>query len=64
MEPLEPSSSRRSARTVQTTIPTVRRTNQYKLQTTCEQEQALQAVLWRRRVLYNTAPEQQITWWR
>ena len=43
---------------------TVRKTFQYKLQPTRAQEQALEMVLWRCRVLYNTALEQRITCWR
>src|SRR5215813_3091246 len=45
-------------------VPTVRKTFQYKLQPTPQQERALDEVLWRCRVLYNTALEQRITWWR
>ena len=36
---------------------------QYKLQPTSGQERALEEVLWRCRLLYNTALEQRITWW-
>src|SRR5262249_7801323 len=47
-----------------TTQPTVLKTYQYKLQATPAQIRALEAVLWRCRVLYNTALEQRLTWWR
>ena len=35
-----------------------------KLRPTPAQERALEAVLWRCRLLYNTALEQRLTWWR
>src|SRR5262245_54072020 len=35
-----------------------------KLKPTPEQERALEAVLWRCRVLYKTALERRLTWWR
>jgi putative transposase len=41
----------------------VRRTYQYRLMPTPAQEQALEVVLWRCRVLYNVALEQRQTWW-
>src|SRR5262249_14425301 len=44
--------------------PTVHKTYQYKLKPTPAQEQALEEVVWRCRVLYNTALEQRITWWQ
>jgi len=47
-----------------TTAPTAHKTFQYKLQPTPAQELALEEVLWRCRVLYNTALEQRLTWWR
>src|SRR5262249_17748269 len=43
---------------------TVRKTFKEKWKPTPGQEQALEAVLWRCRTLYNTALEQRITWWR
>src|SRR5260221_7921835 len=43
---------------------TVRKTFKYKLQPTAEQQRQLEAVVWRCRMLYNTALEQRITWWR
>src|SRR5215467_5395248 len=46
------------------TVPTPRKTVQYKLQPTPEQERALEDVLHRCRTLYNRALEQPITWWR
>ena len=42
---------------------TVRTTYKYKLKPTPEQERALDAVLWRCRILYNVALEQRKTWW-
>jgi putative transposase len=45
-------------------METVRKTYQEKLQPTPAQERGLQRVLWRCRVLYNTALEQRITVWR
>jgi hypothetical protein len=42
---------------------TVRRTFKYKLKPAPEQEQALETVLWRCRVLDNCAIEQRRTWW-
>ena len=42
----------------------MRKSYQYKLTPTPEQERALAEVLWRCRVLYNTALEQRLTWWR
>src|SRR5262245_26479807 len=46
-------------------VPTVRKTFQYKLQPTPQQEErALEAVRWRCRTLDTTALEQRITWWR
>src|SRR5262245_26416643 len=42
----------------------VRKTYQEKLRPTPAQERALEAVLWRCRVLYNAALEQRLTWWR
>jgi putative transposase len=42
----------------------VRKTCQYKLRPTPAQEQALEAVLWRCRTLYNAALEQRKTWWQ
>jgi IS605 OrfB family transposase len=41
----------------------VRKTYKYKLMPTPDQEQALDAVLWRCRTLYNVALEQRTTWW-
>src|SRR5262245_55951527 len=41
----------------------VRKTYQYKLKPTPEQKQALETVLWRCRMLYNTALEQRKIWW-
>lgn len=41
----------------------MRKTYKYKLKPTSEQERALEIVLWRCRVLYNTALEQRITAW-
>jgi putative transposase len=46
------------------TVPTVRKTFQYKLQPTPEQERELERVLWRCRTLYNTAWEQRSTLYR
>jgi putative transposase len=46
------------------TVHTVRKTYQEKLRPTPPQERALDEVLWRCRVLYNTALEQRITCWR
>ena len=43
---------------------TVRKTYKYKLKPTPEQEHRLETVLWRCRVLYNTAREQRITAWQ
>ena len=42
---------------------TIRKTFKYKLRPTPAQAQALEAVLWRCRVLYNCALEQRRTWW-
>jgi putative transposase len=42
---------------------TVRKTYKYKLAPTPAQEQALEAVVWRCRMLYNAALEQRRTWW-
>src|SRR5260370_40235711 len=42
----------------------VRKTYKYKLMSTPAQAQALEAVLWRCRTLYNTALEQRRTWWQ
>ena len=42
---------------------TARKTYQYKLAPTPEQERALEVVLWRCRTLYNVALEQRKTWW-
>jgi hypothetical protein len=47
-----------------TTVPTVRTTYQEKLRPTPSQERARDDVLWRCRVLYNTALEQRIMCWR
>jgi putative transposase len=47
-----------------TTVPTVRKTYQEKLRPTPSQERPLDEVLWRCRVLYNTALEQRIMCWR
>ncbi len=41
----------------------IHKTYKYKLKPTSTQTQALEAVLWRWRVLYNTALEQRRTWW-
>ena len=41
----------------------VRKTYKYRLEPTSEQEQALETVLHRCRMLYNTALEQRRTWW-
>jgi hypothetical protein len=41
----------------------IHKTYNYKLKPTSTQTQALEAVLWRCRVLYNTALEQRRTWW-
>src|SRR5260370_35440347 len=43
---------------------TVHKTFKYKLQPTAEQQRQLEAVVWRCRMLYNTALEQRITWGR
>ena len=43
--------------------PSVRKTYQYRLLPTCEQEQTLETVLSRCRMLYNVALEQRQTWW-
>jgi putative transposase len=48
----------------QTTARTCRKTYKEKLRPTPTQECALEAVLWRCRVLYNTALEQRITAWQ
>ena len=45
-------------------VQTIRKTFQYKLQPTPAQERALEAVLWRCRVLDNAALEQRRTGWR
>ena len=42
----------------------VRKSYQYKLKPTPEQERALELVLWRCRTLYNTALEERIALWR
>ena len=42
----------------------MRKSYQYKLTPTPEQERALAEVVWCCRVLYNTALEQRLTWWR
>ena len=47
-----------------TSLVRVRKTFKYKLKPTPEQERALAEVLWRCRVLYNTALEQRRTWWQ
>ena len=44
--------------------PSVRKTYQEKLKPTPAQERELERVLWRCRILYNTALEQRITLWR
>jgi len=46
------------------TVQAARKTYQYKLRPTPEQERALEAVLWRCRVLYITVLKQRLTWWR
>jgi putative transposase len=46
------------------TVPTLRKTYQYKLEPTPDQAQMLETVLWRCRVLYNTALEQRKAWWQ
>src|SRR5262245_27701155 len=45
-------------------MDTVRKTFKEKLRPTPAQERALDEVLWRCRVLYNTALEQRLAWWR
>jgi putative transposase len=47
-----------------TTARTCRKTYKEKLRPTPAQERALEAVLWRCRILYNTALEQRITLWK
>src|SRR5260370_40086404 len=44
-------------------MDSVRKSYQEKLKPTPLQERALEAILWRCRMLYNTALEQHITWW-
>jgi transposase len=44
-------------------MPTVRKTYQYKLMPTTEQQLALETALSRCRTLYNAAVEQRKTWW-
>jgi putative transposase len=41
----------------------VRKTHKYRLKPTLEQERALERVLWRRRMLYNTALDERKTAW-
>jgi putative transposase len=48
----------------QTTARACRKTYKEKLRPTPTQERQLKAVLWRCRVLYNTALEQRITAWQ
>jgi putative transposase len=45
-------------------LGSARKTYKYKLRPTPAQAQALEAVLWRCRVLYNTALEQRRVWWQ
>jgi putative transposase len=45
------------------TAPTTRKTYKYKLKPTPQQRQAMAAVVWRCRSLYNVALEQRRTWW-
>jgi putative transposase len=48
---------------METHTGTTHKTYKYKLTPTPAQAQALEAVLWRCRVLYNTALEQRRAWW-
>jgi putative transposase len=49
---------------METHTDTIRKAFKYKLRPTPAQAQALEAVLWRCRMLYNVALEQRRTWWQ
>ena len=48
----------------QPSLPTVHKAYHYELSPTPAQAHALHELVWRCRVLYNTALEQRISWWR